>query len=235
MKDLLERLVRHIPAFLTTLLALIASPRRYALTRSSGTTADIEGALVFAILSAVLVFIMQVPLLSKETDVWTALASTLVVVLTSGLLSIAALRLAWFIVGGRAAWSQLIPLYAYHSGTVGMILLLPTLASLALFKLLAPTLLSLVTKGVDSRGRSVMTDPAAQREILDVLFQPGSLIAGIPINLGIVATAVFLVVGWRAYRDINDLPRWRSIVAWFIFVILKLPIFATLIVIDAAF
>ena len=81
MKDLLERLVRHIPAFLTTLLALIASPRRYALTRSSGTTADIEGALVFAILSAVLVFIMQVPLLSKETDVWTALASTLVVCL----------------------------------------------------------------------------------------------------------------------------------------------------------
>lgn len=235
MKDLLERLAGHVPAFLTTLLALIASPRRAALARASGDSVSIEAALVFATLSAVLVFIMQLPLMPKGTDVWTELASTLVVLLSSGLLSVAALRLAWFIVGGRAGWPGYIALYAYHSGTVGMILLLPTLATAALFKMLAPSLLTLVRSGTDSEGRSVLTDPVAQRKMAELLFEPNSFIAAIPVNLGVVAISVFLIVGWGAYRDINGLARWRSTLAWLIFFILMLPIFAVLVIIDTVF
>jgi len=124
-KELIEKILSYIPKYMLEFGALFTRPKIFIAERNTLLESTFVDCLLFLGISVVLSTIMSTSLPGSREDIWSSLAGTSVscaiLIVGSGL----ALRLAWRIVGGRAATRSFIVVYAYLSGVQLIIFSIP--------------------------------------------------------------------------------------------------------------
>src|SRR5512138_1938426 len=124
MKELLERVVDVIPAYVTDFLGLIAGPKRFISDRLDQEEPAIQGALVFFGASFAISWIIQAPLMQPDYPLQplSNLGTDAVFVLICGGAYGAAICLAWRLVGGKAGLSLFFVIHFYYAGVLLVIM-----------------------------------------------------------------------------------------------------------------
>lgn len=215
MKELLEKLLGFIPAYLRELALLLGGPKRFMSARNTGSDTDLNSSLMFMGITICLVFILQAPLLDKDIDIWIRLGSGLIQTLSAVLIFAFVLRLAWQLVGGRAKFERFFIAYAYYFSAVLLLLVLVSLCADGIIKSLDPSLYEILRSGDQQAiGQSNPLTSSAYLWSLSVL------------ALGLVLTSIWSFIGWGAYREINGLSKARSAGAFLIAGIINWPAIA---------
>ena len=128
----------------------------------------------------------------------------------------AIVRLSWRIVSGKADYQRILVTSSYYAGIVAIGLALAILCSIGIFY---PESYALFVRFVaTSNPREVS---AAEPRVLR-----GILVAFAVFAVVTLPTFVWGLIGWGAYRELNQLPRSHSCAALLLTIILSLPIVA---------
>jgi hypothetical protein len=222
MKDVLEKAVALIPAYIADLLQLIQGPKRFAGERVSGEAASIRNALVFLGISFLLSWVIKTsflradPLIELATDA----AFVLFQVLAFGIV----LCLAWRIAAGPVEIPKMFVIHFYFSGVFLIIVAVLFMAMMGTVRAVDPDFYADMldaTYGGNVLGFALENEERLQQSAV-------STIAVFAVPLGILTIAAWIFAGWGAYRDLNRSSRLRSALAAILFTILGLPVFALL-------
>lgn len=223
MRDLIEKILNYLPKYFTNFGSLFVKPKQFIGLRNTMSDDSFREALLFLGISSVLVVIMTAPLLPPGKDLWTHLGSNAVVYLLAVLLSALSLRLAWRIVGGKATVQSFFVTFAYFFGMVLVILTLFMLISQGVFKVFEPELYKEI---IEAKINQQPTPDVSESSIPLVTL-------GINV-VGMIIITVWSIVAWGAYRELNGVSKWRSILALIVTGILSWPIAAILYFVSSA-
>jgi hypothetical protein len=220
MKDLLEKLLGLIPAYFDDLLPLISGPKRFIAGRLSSDQPAMQKALIFLAVSFLISWVLKIPLSRGDPllELGAGGAFVLIYVLAYG----CALYLAWRTAGGRAEIQKFLPIYFYYAGVLKLLMTITYLGTM---------------------GTMRAADPALYKEIYDAAYG-GNIVAFLMRNsgrllaspgyrlslwvqcMGYGAMLIWFVVGWGAYRELNQLSKIRSITAGLLFFVYCFPVAA---------
>jgi hypothetical protein len=205
MKDLIEKILKYLPQYLTDFGNLFLSPKRFIAGRVTQPDDYFEKSLLFLAISVVLTIIINSGIQSSQNDLWVQLGVTSVLVILSVALGGMTVRLAWRMVGGKAPAKVFFITYSYFFSICFVFLTLADLLSIGVFKVFAPDLYLAL---IEARAKKL---PPPE---LDETYIPAICLA---IRLfGFLLAAIWAWVGWGAYRAENNLGRFRSMLASFI-------------------
>jgi len=203
MKELIEKIIAYIPAYLLSLGKLLAQPKRFLAETQPDTEVGFRNGLQFLSVSIVLGVIATAPLAPKASDIWTRVA-TLSIFEVLGVAAMAcALRLAWRIAGGRSSIRSFFTLYAYTSSVVVLLTVLTILISDGTAKVFNPVLYEAVMKA-QSLHQPIPGDVAGSKAFVA---------AFIVLVCGFQMLSVWAFVTWGAFRALNAATRIQSVAA----------------------
>jgi len=215
MKDLLEKILMYLPQYLMDFGLLLSAPKKFISSKYLKSEETFVQSLLFLGVSLVLVVVMTAPFLFPGRDLWAHVGTVAIGFSLGVCLYAIALRLAWWIVGGKSAVRSFFVIYAYYFG-VGMVLLtLFRLLGEGVFKVFAPELHTRVLEAWLTR-----------KPIPDVSGNSVVLISTLVFMSGFVIVFAWGIVGWGAYKELNALSRTRSFVALLIALVLAIPVTA---------
>ena len=148
--------------------------------------------------------------MSDEFRLWEILVLNGVANLLWVILAAAALRLAWWCMGGRAPFTSFLITYCYYFGVTLVLVKILHLFVLGTLKTFEPevfeSLLAL------SRGQIPAATEFSSTLPLAILF------------IGYTGVVIWLIIGWGVYRELNRLSKIRSLWAGIIFLLLSIPL-----------
>jgi len=225
MKDLLEKVLAHIPKYVRDLMSVLSGPKSFLRERNRGTGDELEQALIFLGMTFSLVFLIQFPLLYSGREFWAAFATQLGILLLTLVLAAFALRLAWKCVGGKATAVRLLETYCYLSGGATFLLIVPLMMSLLVLKEFVPYAFQVSTTLRDDAGRSILDPDVLLKLQAELALHPQAELAYTVLHyIGLSLVAVFAVIGWGAYREINGVSKAKSALAFVLLVIFCVPV-----------
>jgi hypothetical protein len=216
MKELLDKILKYLPHYLTDFGTAFAGPKSFIAAKLSNAEDDaFAEALLFLGISFALVVLMLMPLQRPGTDFWSVCGTNFITALIGMSLGATVTRVAWWIVGGRAPARLFFIAYAYLIGVVYVILAAVQLLSMGFFKVLDPQLYR------------QFLDASQKGQSMPDLSQSYIPVTALAIFIfGWLALSIWAFIGWGAYRQLNGLSKLRSFIALLILGILMLPVTA---------
>ena len=226
MNALIEKGVGLFPQYFRDLVALLTGPKQFVAGRLHE-EALFERALLFLAFSYASGFILKAPTYKNDmlVEFGAGAAFTLAQAVGFGI----AIWLAWRAVGGRGTLGDSLAISFYYAGVIE---LLATFMYVTLIGTIRMGDVPLYTRLLESArsGTIVQLFSDADRVFASRAFQLAMLIE-LPF---IAAFAAWVIAGWGAYRVQHGVARLRSVIAFFVFVVLALPVAALTFVIANA-
>lgn len=219
MKDLLEKIIRLIPAYLDEFFSLVSGPKRFMATKIQNNELTIDKALIFMVVSFSIGWILEVSWLRR--DPLLEFGADIIFIFIYTLMYGVALYIAWYIVGGRSEFKKFLTIHFYFSSIIKLLFSFTFLGMMGAFKIIDPILFK---DFIDSiyNGTNFTIFLRENPEILSVNI--GFKISMLIFCLGMGFIVAWIIVGWGAYREFNKLSRLRSVVASFLFLLFCLPV-----------
>lgn len=234
MDKLFLKLIDIFPTYADALLRLVTGPKRFIEERVSRNELEIGAALVFLAVSIFLTSILSLPL--HKGDPLVVMGVNLVFNITGFIAVGLCLCSAWRCVGGHADLKLMLSVTFYFVGVWTYINNLTNLLTLSAFKELSTPLYeayydvlyagcsaSSVLEAIDSRKDIIASDLVKRLGVYGALSLSVSLAC-----LAVIPHALWLFIGWGAYRRLNGASRFRSFIAFTLFILFLVPVFPLL-------
>lgn len=208
MKVLIEKLLAAIPAYVRQILELLRDPEGFILKLDLDGEGTLTDAMTFLAVSFGLTFIAQIPLLPGKQDKEVLFGVSAVMAAVGFLFSVALLWFSWRIVGGKLSFKKFFTVTCYFSGVSTLLFLVVTLIGVGVFKSLDP-------ENAKTMFEGGVPDPVELSRSAGFL----SLLVLLAVGFGLVC--IWILKIWRTYRDLNQVSRARSSVAFVIYMLLS--------------
>jgi len=212
MNDYIKLALSEIPLYFMNLMELFVSPKQFLSGKCTDDADAINKAAIFAGISLLLAFIIQIPSMPKDMNLANQLVVSLAILLLLLLATVLALRLAWRWVGGTASLRQLMVCTAYVLGPMLIICLVCTAVGFAIFR------------DVNPEGYALLRAHPLAALPEESLAKGGALPFLIAAMIGIVGATAWFIVAWGAYREINGVSKPRSAAAFFLYNVIQIPL-----------
>jgi hypothetical protein len=219
MKDLLEKILAYLPVYIPDLIQLVSGPKRFVAERNRGQEGDAMKAFTFLGISLAIFFALQAPLVASGKEFLSDTGGHGLLYLFFVVAFSAIVRLSWRIVGGKADYQRILVTSSYYAGIVAIGLALAILCSMGILRMFYPESYALFIRFVATSNLREVS--AAGPRVLR-----GILVAFATFAVVTLPTLVWGLIGWGAYRELNQLPRSHSSVALLLTIVLSLPIVA---------
>jgi len=206
MKDLIDKLLAAIPAYARQMIELLRNPREFIRKLDLDSDSAQQDALTFLAISFGLAFIAQIPLLPGKANPGILFGASAVIAGLAFVVEVALLALSWKIVGGRLSFKKFLIVNCYFTSVSSLLFLMVELVAFGVCQVLDPATAHAVFHGP-------MPDP------VDALRSEGVKALFLVLALGIVAVFVWIFFIWRAYRELNRVSKFRSAVAFVLFLV----------------
>ena len=208
MKDLIDKFLVAIPAYVRQLLELLRDPEGFILKLDLDAESVLTEALTFLAISFGLAFIGQIPLLPGKLDKQILFGFSAVIDALGFIFSVALLWLSWRVVGGKLSFKKFLVVTCYFSGVSTLLFLAVTLVAVGAFKSLDPA-------NAQTMFGGGVPDP------VELSRSAGFISFAVLLAIGFLLVLVWIFKIWRTYRDLNHVSRGRSAVALFLYVLLS--------------
>lgn len=199
MTEVLLKVLHLIPNYLIDLSRVLSKPKTFVAQRNRRPDETFTGSLVFLGISLIIVVLIQ-GFLPPKTDLWNDLLKEMFRHGLPTALLPAALTWAWRLVRGKATFKSIFVTYCYFAGAA---LVIVNVAGMVLI------------------GAIVTLFPDAAKGTLPESGKPVVLILIALLGFAVIA---WFIVFWGAFRQLNDLSRVHSFVAFLVFLLLALPV-----------
>lgn len=216
----MQKIISYLPLYLTEFLALVTGPKRFIRRKKLHEPESLNKALLFLGLSIVLIFIISLPMHPPGKDLWTYLGVYAALFLLAIVLNAACIRLAWFLVGGKAPLMPSVIIYAYYAGVLGFIYIFFFIISDGIIKVHDPDLYNQLIEIAEmdrTKAENTLTD-------IDVYSNKVVMVAFLVRWAAYIVTAVWFFIGWGAFRELNNLSKLRSFFAFLIVSVMYFPL-----------
>lgn len=218
MKDLAERVLTRLPAYLPDLAAMVSHPKRTIVAKSGGAGDDLHNALVFVAITVGLGFLLQAPTLPADVDFIETAAAMAAFKVVAILLFSAVIHGLFRLLRGRGSYLRTLTAYLY--------MISPLYLALVVLSLIGQGLLRAYDPGL---GLEVRRNPLyfiENPETFTAFQDQAPLLAGAVTALNTVqnlATLVWFVTCLGAFRAVHEVTRRRSAVAGLLIVVAWWP------------
>ncbi len=219
----MEKLMGALPFFARRFVALLGEPKRTVLGLDLESDSALEEAFTFLAVSFGLSFLAQMPVIADmpvvfgKQDQATLFAIIAVLSALAFVLNVVLLAVVWKMVGASLAWKKIVAVSCYFCGFSTMLFALCFLLGTGCFKMLNPVEYKDMFSGIYS------IDP--ENTLGFKLFLAFML-------LGVVASYVWIVYVWGAYREVMQVSKGKSAVALTLFTLLSPLVFAAQVVLS---
>ena len=204
MQELIKKLLAALPLYCHQLLALLSGPRTAILQEDLDSDSALEQALTFIAVSFGIAYIGQIRLLPgrhSTAETFGILAVALAFVFG---LNVILVILAWRIVGGRLAAKKILIVTCYFCGVSTILCLGISLLALGAFRVMDASLYQQYLSGT-------FDDPS------NTLKHGGYVAFLVLLGIAVMAVYAWIFWIWDAYRQLMQLSRMRSGVAFLLF------------------
>jgi hypothetical protein len=208
MKDLSDKLIAAIPVFVRQLVDLLRTPREFIEKIDLDSDAALKEALTFLAISFALAFIATIPMLPNNQNKEIAFGVSAVMAAVSYAVSLALLLVSWKMVGGKLTFRKFITVTSYFTGVSSLLFLIFTLLGFGVFNGWDEEIAQLIHNGG-------YADP------VDLMKSTGYKVMWAVMGLGFIVTFIWIFHVWRTYRELNQVSRLRSAIAFLTFVLLS--------------
>ncbi len=215
-----EEFLRSLPIYLPTFGGLLTRPKRFMASKNTKSEDTLRESLMFLVNSVILATLMTAPLLHPGVSIWMHVSQRLVATLLGVAMYAVALRIAWAIVGGRATVRSFFVTYAYFTGVLSVVFTFFQMLGEGIFRVLEPRLYVAII--LWQRQNEQLFVPPGQVPGLEDSFV--RVVAFLIFLAGVLASTVWGIACWGAYRELNGLSRRRSFVAFVIMGVLGLGV-----------
>ncbi|HEV7317876.1 MAG TPA: hypothetical protein VGO04_04600 [Ensifer sp.] len=220
LKGLLEKIAGLLPRYFLELGNLVSGPKEFVKSKDVYSDQAFESALVFAAITVLLLFITMLTIYGINNLIVFLILGYAASFISIGLISMS-IMLAWRAVGWKRAAKPIFVVMLYYYAAINWMTIILTLTYLGFLKSYAPTYHSSVLKSIrenefNQLGNkfSVLLETAPPWE--SNTFSLGSVVA----SLGIVFILIWIFIGWGAFRNLSGLQKWKSGVAFILFLLI---------------
>lgn len=218
-----RELAVYFPRYLAEFGSMFVGPKRFLAKQDLKAQAAFSDSLAFLGLSVLLMVLVQSPLLEPDVPFWRHLAANAVVNLVAVVLVAIALRTAWRLVGARATVREFLVMYGRVFGVAGVVF--------TVFLLLGEGVIKAFDPEIYAEGRAALR---GEGELPDLLSSAAWWAGSAVQFIGVLLIVVWLLVAWGAYRALTGLTVGRSVLAYFLFGIINIPLAGILFLIGRA-
>jgi len=216
MKDLLEKILSYLPVYIPDLMRLLGGPKKFVAERNKGSEGDVAKAFAFLGVSLSIFFILQGSLVAANVFLTNAIVYGVLYLLFVGIFS-GIIQLCWKIVGGKAMYQRFLVISSYYVGVFSLGLAVGSLFFIGILRLFSPDAYAWFVKFIAAPSLQNAYNP-----------DPGIAVAFMAFLFVAFLTLVWEFIGWGAYRELNQLSRFRSCAALFLTVLFSVPAAAAL-------
>jgi hypothetical protein len=221
MKDLLEKILSYLPVYIPDLVRLVSSPKHFVAEHNKGNEGELIKAFTFFGVSLSIFFILQADVTVRGRGFVTDAAIHGTLYLLFVVIFSAILRFSWKIVGGKAEYEGFLITSSYYVGVLLVGTAIATLGFTGILRLVYPDAYTWFIQ--------YLVAPSLWSAYnLDPRVSGGILVAFMGFLSVEVLTLGWGLVGWGAYRELNQLPRSRSCAALFLTILFSVPLAAGL-------
>jgi hypothetical protein len=217
MKDLIDYILKYLPQYFTDFGSAFSGPKSFIAAKRVDANDGFGEALLFLGISMVLVLLMFAPLQPAGSDFLSYAGANFVTFLIAVPLGAMAIRVGWWLVGGRASARSFFITYAYYFGVVVVMITAVQLLSLGFFKTFEPQLYQQFI--VASQKHQSMPDMSQS-------YIPGTAL--VVFIFGYLMISIWALIGWGAFRQLTGVGKLRSFAALIISGVLMLPVTAVI-------
>jgi len=205
-------LVYYFPRF----LKLIVMPKRVVRAYTANREEELTRAISFLLISLVIYTTLSMPLFITKDKMVVLLVVQFFMFILLAFASSALLQLSWWLVGGRASFSRYLSVNSYYVGVSIVLGICIMVAAMGVLRAFDPHMLDLLRKAaVGDIFPLIEAHPARSAPLRMAVW-----IVGIGNLLLLVWTYGF----WGAYREINNLKRFYSLLAFCCVCLIELPV-----------
>src|SRR5215470_3178417 len=220
MKDLLEKILSYLPGYILDLARILSGPKKFVAERNKGDEGDLVKAFTFLGVSLSIFFILQGGFIAAQKFLTNAIMDGILYLLFIAIFS-AIIQLCWKIVGGKAEYQRFLITSSYYVGVLSIGFALGSLFFIGILRMFFPDAYTWFVKFIAAPSLRDAYNPDPSVSI-------GILLAFMAFLAVIFLTFVWALIGWGAYRELNQLSRFRSCAALFLTVLFSMPVAAAL-------
>lgn len=210
MKDLIDKLLAALPRYVRQLIELLLRPKQFVADADLESDTAIQEALTFLAVSFGVAFIGQLPFLPEKQNKEVMFGVFAIHSALGFILSIIVLGVAWRMAGGKLPWKKFIVPSCYFSGISTLLSLAVLLLAAGTFYVIDPVLCWQVFGGNVA-------------EPFDLLNSTGFRVFWIIFGAGILLVFGWVFWIWGAYRELNQVSKARSGIAFAVYCLLSVP------------
>lgn len=205
MEEIIKRTLAEIPHYLTHFFELIGSPREFPVGKlpkdESETQKSLAEALAFCLISYTLIVVLTL-FQNPSENLWKDLGVVAVSTLVQMCLYVCAIFLGWKVFGSKKKFHKYFIIYSYHFGVAFVLLSLVIIISNGYLKLFDPQLYPFA-----------IGDKFTIEDIGDNLFDSSNSAYRVKwgiMLIGYLFISIWTLIGWGAYRILNEADNLRS-------------------------
>lgn len=215
MKELLERVIGVIPAYVSDFLSFISGPKKFILDRLDQDESAMQNALVFFGVSFAISWIIKAPLMRSVSplDPLSQFGTEAAFVFICAGAYGGAIYVAWRLVGGKAGLSRFFVIHFHFAGVLLIIMAGTFLATMG------------IIRAGDAHLYKEMFDAAEGGRMYSFVLENAEalmahrpfLISLIVFYVGCAGGLLWIFTGWGAYRKLNQMTKLQSALAGVLF------------------
>jgi hypothetical protein len=218
--DILKEFIAYGPNFISDLAKLLSGPKTFLLTLDRRSGGVIARAIVFFVISVAIAFLFKIASQPDHKDIIVGFIALITITAVQIMISCAAVKLSFRIVGGHGAYLDHLIFYLY---AVGPAIILGGFAWIVC--------LGVVKQAFPGREKDLSTymegfvDPIEASRLFNQLNKDDLILSVYAITFTFsVVGVVWLLNCWGAFRQLNAIGRMRSTVAFLLFSVLAWPL-----------
>lgn len=209
MKDLIEAILKGLSSYIPMLASVVSNPKTNIPRLVREPSEPLRHALMFCGISVALAFIAQAPLLTGDIDFTTAAGALFAIKLFELLLFNAVLVLVFKLIGGTGSFETTL--------TASLYIISPIYLFLIFTQIIGMGILSGGDATIARNWRLGTLDFASAEWANFILAHPAEAYATAALALfSMAATIGWYIYCWSIYRDLHELTRFRSTLAYLI-------------------
>jgi len=209
MKEIIEKLIAAVPAFVRQLIGLLSGPKTFIARLDFDSPDALSDALTFIAVSFGVSFLLGIPLLQEKQNKELTFGVLAAQAALGLLLTIAITVIAWKAVGGKFDWKKFIIAICYFSGISTLVWAALELIGIGAAKMIDPPHYQQLMRGDTGVDPSELIHSAAF-----------AIFAGM-VCVGLVVVFTWSFCVWAAYRTMAGVSKTRSGIAFVIFALLS--------------
>jgi len=227
MKEILDSFAAYVPRFLNELMGIFSGPKSFFRQLDINASDSLTNALIFYVLCLGLSFFLELPFITTAKELWIMFVVTLILFTIGSLLIAATYKISFRVVGGKGTFYKHFLLTLYVSGPAYIIFAFIAAASKGIVLSGAPDLYPLFKQFMDT---SMSSAGSPDIDEFGILFESIPTLTAIILGQLIwIVMIVWIVICWGAYRYINDISKFRSVMAFIVLCVLQTPVYYLLI------